>query len=391
MSAATSLFGRRIHIAGSVDEAPSVAPEAEVERAREFIELLVPRLVERGATFVLPIDGEKVREADGLPICFDWLVLDVLQECAASRPDKAPEPYAVAIQHHKTEGQVPPKFASLWQDFRDSQHVVIRNVGHWNMYSKRMEAQAYHGDVLIVLGGKDGVLNLANLYHDVGKSVIPLNFPITPRGAGARKLFDDIGLSRFHSHRLFRTRGNLRAHEWMSRIDFNARGRTSEQRMEMVLELLDDLEAPRAFVVRLMNKGKDSYPNVQRLFRDVISPVVEEEYGYKMVAVDGSQPYDSPTIQQDIFEKLHRSRLALVDLAEIRPNCLIELGYALGRGVPTMVLAQEGEDAPFDVQGIPIYYWKHDVPVEELQKQFREHWNANIHRPPLVPEEALVE
>ena len=71
----SSLFGRRIHIAGSIADDRSVAPTAEVKRARKLIKLLVPRLVERGATFVLPIDEEKPREADGLPICFDWLVL----------------------------------------------------------------------------------------------------------------------------------------------------------------------------------------------------------------------------------------------------------------------------------------------------------------------------
>ena len=370
---ASSLFGRRIHIAGSISNDPSVAPKAEVKRAREFIKLLVPCLVERGATFVLPIDDEKTREADSLPICFDWLVLRILDQCIDSRPANAQEPYAIAVQHHKTEGQVPAELTSLWQRFRDSGHVDIRNVGHWNMYSKRMEAQASHGDILITLGGKDGVLNLANLYHDAGKPVVPLNIPITPKGTGAQKLFDDIGLSQFNSNRLFRARGGRTAYGWMGKVDFKSGGRTSEQQMEIVLELLDNLEAPQAFVVRLMNDKHNSHSAVEKLFSHVISPVVEEEYGYRIVVVDGSQPYESPTIQQDIFEKLHRSRLALVDLTGIRPNCLIELGYALGRGLPTMVLAQEGERVPFDVQGIPIHYWKSGDPVSEQKESFRKH------------------
>ena len=388
---ASSLLGRRIHIAGSISDDPSVAPRAEVERAQECIKLLVPRLVERGATFVLSIDDEKTREADGLPICFDWHILRVLVECIDSRPPDAPEPYAVAVRHHKSERQVPTELTKLWQQFRDSRLVEIRDVGHWNLYSKRMEAQASHGDVLIALGGKDGVLYLANLYHDAGKPVVPLNIPITPKGAGAQKLFDDIGLSQFNANRLFRPKGSMTVRAWMGKVDFNNRGRNNKQQMDVVLELLDDLDAPHAFVVRLMDDRHDSYSAVEELFSKVISPVVEEEYGYRIAVVDGSQPYDSPTIQQDIFEKLHHSQLALVDLTGVRPNCLIELGYALGRGLPTMLLAQKGEKAPFDIQGVPIYYWKPSVSVKKRQEAFRSYWKANIRRPPLVPSEALIE
>ncbi len=385
-----SLFGRRIHIAGSIDDSPSIAPAAEVKRAREFIEVLVPRLVERGATFVLPIDDEKTRQTDGLPICFDWLVLRILRECIGNRPINAPEPYVFAVQHHKTEGQVPTEFASLWQDFRDSAHVDIRNVGHWDMYSKRMEEQAGLGDILIALGGKDGVLNLANLYHDAGKPVIPLNLPITKEGTGALRLFG-IGLSFFDSGNLFRTKGRRTAREWMARVDFRSRGRTSQGQVAIVLDLLDRLDAPRAFVVRLMNEKHDLHSAVDEFFSRVVAPVVEEEYGYELAVVDGSQPYESGTIPQDIFEKLHRSRVAVADLTGMRPNCLIELGYALGRGLPTMMLAREGEQLPFDVQGIPIHYWNSNDPIGERQVQFRQYWMENIRRPHLVDTGALVQ
>ncbi len=36
--------------------------------------------------------------------------------------------------------------------------VQIENAAHWNMNSKRMEAQARWGDILIALGGAEGVL-----------------------------------------------------------------------------------------------------------------------------------------------------------------------------------------------------------------------------------------
>ena len=43
-----------------------MATEAEVREARKFVELLVAELVDRGATFVVPVDAEKKRCKDDL-------------------------------------------------------------------------------------------------------------------------------------------------------------------------------------------------------------------------------------------------------------------------------------------------------------------------------------
>ena len=390
MSGGSTLFGRRIHIAGSVCKDSSVATAVDVKETRKFLELLVAALVERGATFVVPVDEEKPRP-DGLPICFDWLVWKTLDECIGRCPPSAAVPFAVAVRHHKNESQVQGALATLWHRLRDSEHVETINVGHWNMQSKRMDAQAERGDVLITVGGGDGVLYLANKYHDAGKPVVPLNAAVTPKGSGARKLFDDIGMARFHASRLFRTRSTRTAHEWLGRIDFDNAGRMIEQRVEQVMALLEDLDLPHAFVVRLMDKKDAAWADVERTLSEVIVPVVEQEKGHRVVVVDGSQPVDQPTIQQDLFAKLHRAQLVLVDLTKVRPNCLIELGYALGRGLPTLVSAREGEQMPFDIQGVPIYFWRADDSIEKARAAFREYWSANIRRPPLVPTEGLVE
>lgn len=385
------LFGRRIHIAGSVAEDVAVASTANVREVRTFVRLLVAELVERGATFVVPVDAENTRPKDDLPICFDWLVWEALDECKDGRPIDAPIPLAVAVRHHKNERQVPPELRSLWHRMRDSGHVEIRDVGRWDMQTKRMDAQAERGDVLITIGGGDGVLYLANRYHDAGKPVVPLNAMVTPAGAGARRLFDDIGMAHFHANRLFRPTGERTAHEWLGAVDFRNAGRTPERHVKEVLALLEHLDLPRAFAVRLMNSEDDAWADVEKTFREVISTVVEQEKGYKVIVVDGSQPFDQPTIDQDIFEKLHRAQLVLVDLTSLRPNCLIELGYALGRGLPTLVSTRAGEQIPFDIRGVPIYIWRSDEPVESRQAEFRRYWDANIHRPPLVPTEGLVE
>lgn len=156
--ARSPLFGRRIHISGSVVNDLMIAPTADVGAARELIAFLVKELVKRGANFVIPVDAEPKRKVDGLPVCFDWLVWKTVKDNFINRPQNVPGPFIVAVQHHKTEEQIPDEYLDLWDQLRDSQLIKIESAAHWNMNSKRMEAQARFGDVLVTLGGDEGVL-----------------------------------------------------------------------------------------------------------------------------------------------------------------------------------------------------------------------------------------
>lgn len=386
--ARSPLFGRRIHLSGSISGDPAVAPIAEVEQARALVASLVGELVRLGATFVVPVDAEKVRPADDMPICFDWLVWQTLHANLGHRPAGAPRPLAIAVQHHKTEDQIPAEFEELWDDLRASDHVQIENVSHWNMNSKRMEAQAKWGDVLIGVGGSDGVLYLANLYHDAGKPVVPLNAPVSAANTGARRLFSNVGLSSTHAPRLFRS-AEQSAHASINRINFTARKPVSE-RAAAIIDLLEALERPRAFAVRLLNPENEYYADVQCFFDTVVQPVIEDELGYKLTVVDGRQPYEHARIDQEIFAKLHRSSVVLADITGMRPNCFLEVGYALGRELHTLLMAKKGTSLPFDVLTFAGLLWETGGTVEDRRRTFREHWEAVKNRPPLVQAETLV-
>lgn len=381
------LFGRRIHIAGSIADDLALASTADVEQTRDLIESLVQQLVKRGATFVVPVDAEKLRAADGLPTSFDWLIWKTIYANLAQRPSGAPNPLVVAVQHHKNEEQIPPEFESLWDNLRASDLVQIENAAHWNMNSKRMEMQARWGDILIVVGGSEGVLFLSNLYHDAGKPVVPLNAPVCAPDAGARRLFN-FGLSSTQAQRLFQP-VDFTAHAWINRINFTARTAIGE-RVASIVDLLGSLERPRAFVVRLLNPGHPSYEDVETFFETVARPVIEDELGFKMTVVDGLQPHDHAWMEQEIFAKLHRSRVVFADITGMRASCLLELGYGLGRGLPTMVMAKEGSELPFDITTLAGLHWKVDGSLADRRKAFRDHWEAIKNRPPVVPTEPLI-
>lgn len=385
--ATPTLAGRRIHIAGSISKDTSVAATLEVERARQSIELLVKEMLSRGATFVVPIDAEKPRE-DGLPICFDWLVLNTIFSNLASRPAGDTSPLVVAVKHHKNEEQIPEEHAHLWNRMRSSDLVQIESAAHWNMNAKRMEVQARHGDILITVGGGEGVLFLANLYHDAGKPVVPLTFKLEAASTGSQRIFD-FAMSGDNAKRLFKVEGAPNEHGWLNRIDATARKPINDC-VKDVISLVESLVRPSAFVVRLLNPEHEDFESVQSYFDIVVQPVMENTLGYKLTVVDGRQSYEHSRIDQEIFTRLHRSQVVLADITGGRPNCFIELGYALGRGLPTMLMAKEGSNHPFDITTLSGHHWKTNGSALERRNAFLEHWNAIRSRPSLVPTEPLI-
>lgn len=384
------LFGRRIHLTGSIAKDLSAATTEDVDRTRAFVAGLVAELVRKGANFVLPVDAEPRRDADGRPICFDWLIWQTIEANVFHRPKDVPGPMAVAVQHHKTEQQIPEEYRAIWQKLRGSDLVRIDNASFWNMNSKRMEIQAHWGDVLIPIGGTEGVQFLANLYHDAGKHIVPINLPVTGEGTGARKLFA-FGLSRTNSKHLLRTSaGEVDPHGWINRINFTSATSVADM-VRQVIGLIEALEAPRAFAVRLLNPEHADFKDVQDFFDIVVKPVIEQEFGYRLVIVDGVQMVEQSRIDADIFAKLHRSRAVVADLTGDRPNCFLELGYALGRGLPTIVTAKHGSKPPFDLATFAGFHWKTTGTVEERRTAFREHWASVLNRPPFVDTEPLIQ
>lgn len=386
--ARSPLSGRRIHISGSVVNDLAIAPTADVEAARELIALLVRELVRRGANFVIPVDADPKRGVDGLPVCFDWLLWKTVKDNLIHRPQNVPGPFVVAVQHHKTEDQIPDEYLDLWDELRASQLIKIESAAFWNMNSKRMEAQARFGDVLIALGGDEGVLYLANLYHDAGKPIVPLNLPVCAETKGARRLYA-FGLASAQTRRLFQIADDGDAHDWINRIGFPKRQSISD-RVSAVVGLLESLDRPKAFAVRLLNPDHADYSSVQDFFDVVAKPVLEDELGYRLIVIDGRQAYDHARIDQEIFAKLHRSSVVIADITGTRPNCFLELGYALGRGLPTMVTAREGASLPFDIATFAGHHWKTAGGADERRRAFRDHWNAIRNRPTLVPTEPLI-
>ena len=86
----------------------------------------------------------------------------------------------------------------------------------------------------------------------------------------------------------------------------------------------------------------------------------------------------------EIFARLHYSELVIVDITGLRPNCFIELGYALGREIPVIVTAQAGTHLPFDQGAIPTYFWALESGIARNQQLLLEFIEKNLPRPSIV-------
>ena len=103
----------------------------------------------------------------------------------------------------------------------------------------------------------------------------------------------------------------------------------SDKVVSSFVTFLRKLSAPRAFYVRLLNPDIDENASVERFFRSTVDTLVKE-LGYGTCA-NGNRENEFAWMNKAIFDSLHHaSSVVLVDLTAQRPNCFMELGYALG-------------------------------------------------------------
>ncbi|MEM8931937.1 MAG: hypothetical protein AAGE94_12235 [Acidobacteriota bacterium] len=81
------------------------------------------------------------------------------------------------------------------------------------------------------------------------------------------------------------------------------------------------------------------------------------------------QSHFSGDIAQRIFDRIRSAKLLIADLTKANPNVYLELGYALGVGVPAILLVQDVEELRFDVQGRRCLIYGGSI--RTLEKQLR--------------------
>jgi len=247
------------------------------------------------------------------------------------------------------------------------------------------EHQVGCGDVLLIMGGGTGVEHLAEQYKKSCKAVIPVDLPLgASRGdgtGGAERLARE---SRASPLGFIRLREGVAGTEGakLAQIATDQGKAPAAGVAAAIIEIITNLARPTAFYVRLLNPKFGVYEQVERFFRNVVDPVIEER---GLARVDlGKDRVESGFLNIEVFQRLHQSTVAIVDVTGERPNCFIELGYALARPLRVLCTAEEGTNLPFDQGAIPCHFWKDGEPDEDRKEGLRAFWSQYIDRAPLV-------
>jgi hypothetical protein len=383
------LFGRRVQISGSAN---SKTDPALVVCAHEIVRNLVKAIMAAGGGIVVGLGREPRAEgaaADAPSLTFDWTALEAAAESVklghGTWPAKFGLPIIVATSE-KAESEIPDNRRTLYVTLLRSGLLHIETIMPGSRAAALLrQRQSVFGDALVILGGGTGVEHSASLYLQRRKPVVPLDLPLGASRedgtGGAVRLAKE---ARSEPTRFFRFDTPFANTESATLADIATRAGAAApaEVAQRVADLLCKLSRPNAFFVRLVNPMHPKFVAVESFFRDIVDPVVREA-GFTRVEI-GTDKSEHAFMNVAIFESLHFSSLAIVDVTGERPNCFIELGYALGTGNRVLVTAEEGTPLPFDQTMIPCHFWKLGATVDDRKKALVEFWEKNINRPPIV-------
>lgn len=372
----------RVHIAGSA------APDAcgpVLEAAHEFVRSLSSNLIDSGRGIVLGIGDEPLGDA-GLPCTFDWTILEAISgtpDYGIDWPSDRLGRFRIVASQRAVE-RIPDSRRPLWEVCVARRDLELHlSPPGWRMGGIVRAEQALSGDVLVAIGGGAGVEHLAMLYLDEGKSVLPIQCRIGSSvgdGSGGSVYLHGRALN--ETSVFFDLRdgaGNSTARLSSLRVD------DESQPDRVALEtasLIGDLRSPVAFYVRLLSKDLDEFERVDSFFRNIVDPVIENE-GFMPYEI-GRDYSDNAFMNVEIFEKLHRASLVVVDLTGVRPNCTLELGYALARRRRVLITAMHGTLLPFDSDKLPTLFWRPDESDESNRNAFQIWLARHIDIAPIV-------
>ena len=385
------LNGRRIHIVGSAD---LESEETMLTYVHSLVSKLTEALVLEGASFIIPFGKEPfLKDHEGGPsIIFDWTVAEAVHRMLKEGRAQASGPngrLVTTLATTKTDSHIPAVRRLIYDELRSGNAVNMEfHEPGWSAGAFRRQRLAQLGDVLIGISGGEGVEHLAIEYSSKGKPVIPLDIQL-----GSSQKDGSGGAARLFQRALAQSANFFRVLDGCSPADLLERTATRNgtigvsKVVSYVVDLMHALAPPRVFYVRLLNDALPEYPSVEIFFRNTVDPFVNE-LGYETCQM-GIGKNEFAWMNQAIFDSLHHSSVVLVDLTGLRPNCFMELGYALGNKQRVIVTARDDTKISFDAFALEAFRWKESEDPTRTLDRLRTHWQRNINMPSIVrPKEA---
>jgi hypothetical protein len=380
-------MSRRLHVAGSAHRLKT-APDV-LRYAHEVVQRTVAAHVASGGTVLCQLgDDPRHESADDLRCLFDWTVLESclvgLEEGAASAQING-RPLVHAVCSTTGRGKVSTDNEHTLSALRDAGALDISTLPElWRSGALIRQVQARFGEALLTIGGAVGVEHLAELYAQEGKPIIPLDIAIGSFYEDSRRGGEWLAVeARTRPDAFLEVSGIVTAAARLDAVRTEPGSPSAEALADNVTALLRALRPQTAFFVRLLNNKSKDFDDVEWFFRSVVDDLVLRR-GLQRVEV-GTDPSSDGFINSEIFTKLHYADVAIVDMTGQRPNCAIELGYALARAHPVILCARDGDGTPpFDVDALPFFFWDRARGETMLRAALETYWNTHAARAPVV-------
>jgi hypothetical protein len=335
--------------------------------------------------------GKEPRQKDEDPnspaLIFDWTALDTISKVLEKRSSEGlTNPIVIVALSEKAEREIPGNRRQLWDNLLRSGLLRVEYIKPGARSGAMIRAhQAEHGDVLLCLGGGTGVEHLSDMYLQRRKPVIPFDLQIGSSRedgtGGAERLYREARADPDDFLRL-RAEEQSKAATLLTMLSTKSGTADVTKIVANLAKLVAAIRRPVAFYVRILNPRLPEYSGVESFFRNVVDPITDA-LCYDKKEMGASAP-EHPFMNVEIFETLHYSDMVVVDITGQRPNCFIELGYALGRGRRVIITAMEGTPLPFDQQAIPCFFWNPTGDTAELKRTLGDFITINLNRPELV-------
>jgi nucleoside 2-deoxyribosyltransferase len=89
-----------------------------------------------------------------------------------------------------------------------------------------------------------------------------------------------------------------------------------------------------------------------------VYPAVHESDHF-CIRLDQAESAFTGNILSEIKEQIDAAEMVIALLDSANPNVYLEVGYAWGKGIPTVLCIHENENVPFDVRGERLIVYKH--------------------------------
>ena len=384
---------RRLHIAGSASKQSAAE---RVRYAHELVRGLTRAHVRAGGSVLVQASDEPTAEGSGLAVTWDWAVVDevdALLESGAIEPRGSTGAVLAVAASQRGLDKIPEARHAQWQRLLAAGAVELDVLPpDWRSGALIRERQVRLGDLLVTVSGGMGVEHLADLYAARAKPIVPLDLALGSSYADSKRGGEWLAREALAQPETFFLLGRQqdRAAALLMAASTRDGSAPVEQVVANAVALIDALRPPQVMYVRLLNETAPQYRDVERYFRDCVDQLVDD-LGYVRHEV-GTDAAAAAFMNQEIFEQLDRSAVVFVDLTAMRPNCIGEMCFALGRDLRTIVSvrADEVSELPFDFKAIPCFTWAPEMPPAETTAELHDFWVRNVDRPPLVRRRTLL-